>query len=346
MKHLDYSLKTPEERLQRVREVLEETPNPSSAYLEILANYIIVAVEKQEKKKQLLTQNRSSTINKRETSLECIAKTGEEMLYNISIHDKNVIMDPKISITKEDLETIPFLAQVRESINYWEERLSRSYGGKDAYLIKKIIIELRKDQYIIKKGYQVPIQTMKIEKSRGIKNLDETLSFDEKGSVVATGVSLMNPKAIQAVLHDYSRLKQESWDDFDGELWYFMQDFDDVADRALRPYPIYYRLLELKIDGVQSVDIQPILQEEFGLSYTVEYISSLWRNKIPKLIAAQAEDDYLTWYYTFIEKGKFKKCSRCGQIKLAHTKYFSRNNTSKDTFYSICKACRNKKGGF
>lgn len=345
MKHLNYSLKTPEERIQLVKEILEEQPNPTSTYLEILANYIIVAVEKQEKKKELLTQNRSSTINKRETSLENVAKTGEEILYNIAINDKNVLMDPKISITKKDLETIPFLAQVRESINYWEKRLSQSVG-QDAYLIKKIIIELRKDQYIIKKGYQIPIQTMKIEKSRAIKNLDEFLSFDEDNSVIAQGVSLMNPKAVQAILCDYSRLKQESWDDFAGELWYFMLDFDEVAERTLKNYPIYYRLLELKIDGVQSIGIQAALQKEFGIKYTVEYISSLWRNKIPKLIAAQAEDDYLTWYYTVVEKGKFKKCSRCGRVKLAHVKYFSKNKTSKDKFYSICKACRNKKGGF
>ena len=44
-----------------------------------------------------------------------------------------------------------------------------------------------------------------------------------------------------------------------------------------------------------------------------------------------------------VEKGKYKKCSRCGQIKLAHNKYFSKNKTSKDGFYSICKCCRSQK---
>jgi len=44
-----------------------------------------------------------------------------------------------------------------------------------------------------------------------------------------------------------------------------------------------------------------------------------------------------------VKKGNYKKCSRCGQIKLAHNKYFSKNKTSKDGFYSICKACRNAK---
>jgi hypothetical protein len=72
-------------------------------------------------------------------------------------------------------------------------------------------------------------------------------------------------------------------------------------------------------------------------------LSSLWRNKIPKLIASQAEDELLDWWYLTQEKGKYKKCTRCGQIKLAHNKYFSKNKTSKDKFYSICKNCRNVK---
>jgi len=82
---------------------------------------------------------------------------------------------------------------------------------------------------------------------------------------------------------------------------------------------------------------------EFGIKYSLEYISSLWRNKIPKIIAGMAKDEYLDWYYLVVEKGKYKKCSRCGQIKLAHNYYFSKNKCSKDGYYSICKKCRNLK---
>jgi hypothetical protein len=61
------------------------------------------------------------------------------------------------------------------------------------------------------------------------------------------------------------------------------------------------------------------------------------------MIASVAEDQFLDYYYLNIEKGSYKKCSKCGKIKLAINKYFSRNNTSKDGFYSICKDCRNKR---
>ena len=122
-----------------------------------------------------------------------------------------------------------------------------------------------------------------------------------------------------------------------------MEDFDNIAKIALKPYPLYDRIAEYKIDGLQNIEIQEKIEAEFGIKHSLEYISSLWRNKIPKLIASAAEDDLLDWYYFHEKKGEYKKCSRCGQIKLAHNKYFSKNRTSKDGFYSICKECRNSK---
>ena len=38
---LDYTLETPEERRQLVEQILQENPNPSDAYLETLADYLV-----------------------------------------------------------------------------------------------------------------------------------------------------------------------------------------------------------------------------------------------------------------------------------------------------------------
>jgi hypothetical protein len=73
-----------------------------------------------------------------------------------------------------------------------------------------------------------------------------------------------------------------------------MQDLDNLIERTLKnEYPLYYKLLIYKIDGKSNADIQILLEQEFGLTYTVEYLSSLWRNKIPKLLAEKAKEDYL-----------------------------------------------------
>ena len=183
-----------------------------------------------------------------------------------------------------------------------------------------------------------------VTRSKHFIPLESDFSFDDEGFVVPKGVSLCDPKVVSAILCNYSSLKEDSWGEFEKDLWYLMQEFDEVADAALKEYPLYDRICEYKVDGLQNIDIQEKLQEEFGIKHSVEYISSLWRNKIPKLIASEAEDRILSHHYLVEEKGTYKKCSRCGEIKLAHNKYFSKNKTSRDGFYSICKACRNAKG--
>jgi hypothetical protein len=71
-------------------------------------------------------------------------ENGEDGIYNLIKEDKNVIFQPKISITKKDLEEIPELRQLREAISIWENKL-KTAQGREAYIIKSTLIELRKD---------------------------------------------------------------------------------------------------------------------------------------------------------------------------------------------------------
>ena len=86
-----------------IQKILEENPEPNDKYLEILADYLILCMEKQEKKeRQILTENRMMTVNKRETSFEGLVsqlENGEDGIYNLITQDKNVIFQPKVSIT-------------------------------------------------------------------------------------------------------------------------------------------------------------------------------------------------------------------------------------------------------
>ena len=303
-------------------------------------------MEKQEKKeKKILTDNRMTTVNKRETSFEGLVsqfENGEDGIYNLITENKNQIFQPKVSITKKDIEEIPALKQLKEAIAIWEEKM-KTASGKEAFIIKKTLIELRKDQYVIKNAYRRPITLTKITHSKNTMPLDGSIALGKDDQVISSGVVLTDPAVCSAILCNYSRLKQDSWGNFETDTWYLIYDFERICDTALKDYPLYMRLVECKIDGMQNNEIQMTLQQEFGIKHSVEYISSLWRNKIPGLIATAAEDQFLNWHYTQVERGKFKKCSRCGEIKLAHNKYFSKNKTSKDGFYSICKCCRNKK---
>ena len=347
---LDYTLQDPGARNELVKKIIEQTPPQrlTPKYLQLLADYLVFAMDKEErKKKNIITDNRMVTVNKRETSFEGLVEkfqNGEDGIYNIITNDKNIIFTPKISITEEDIQTIPGMKQLRDAIAQIEAQ-EKVATGKRRFLLKKQLIEMRKDQYVLKNTFKAPIYCLNATKSFNHIALEEKISVNEDGSLKIEGnFSLLNPDHVSAVLCNYSRIKQDCWGQFSSDAYYMIQDLENLVDETLeKDFPLYYDLLIYKIDGKTNEEIQSLLERDYGVRHSVEYISSLWRNKIPKMIAEQARKDWLIWHYTFEEKGQWKKCSRCGQIKLAHNMFFSKNNTSKDGFYSICKDCRNAK---
>ena len=349
-KKLDYTLRTAQERSDFVRGVLQET-NPekiTAKYLEILSDYIIFAMDKEERKqKNILTENRMITVNKRETSYQGLVmkfENGEDGLYNLITNDKNILLTPKTSITQKDIDEIEPLKVLRDAIEMVEKE-EKAATGKRKFLLKKQLIEMRQDQYSIKSAYKPPMYATGMIKSFVKADLSENITMNEHQEPISDGfISFFNPFHISALLCNYSLLKEESYGNFMNDCYYLMQDLDNLIEKTLKDkYPLYYDLLIYKIDGKQNTEIQELLDKDWGIKHSIEYISSLWRNKIPKLLAEQAKEDYIMWYYTTQEYGQWKKCSRCGQIKLAHNRFFSKNKTSKDGFYSICKDCRNAK---
>lgn len=347
---MDYSIDTVEGRLQRVNEIIASTPSEklTSKYLEKMGSYLIdLTLDKKKNKHEILTDNIMVTVNKREMSFEGLVnrlENGEDGIYNMIANDKNIIFAPKLDITEEDVKEIPGMKELREEI-VKIEALAKAARGKRAYNLRKQLIAMRKDQYVLRSAYRKPIYLMNLKKSISKLDLSETVYMDAEGEVHSTGIiNLYDPKHISLLLCHYSQLKQDSWDKFNSDIKWMMLDLERVVDAALeKKYPLYYDLLIYKIDGLSNLQIQEKLNEKYGIKHSVEYISSLWRNKIPKLIAEEASNQWLNWYFTYKEEGKWKKCSRCGQTKLAHNHFFSKNSTSKDHFYSICKECRNSK---
>jgi hypothetical protein len=133
----------------------------------------------------------------------------------------------------------------------------------------------------------------------------------------------------------------ETWDSFNSDMRWLLLDFENLVDSALKDeFPLYYELVKLKIDGRTNAEIQSTINAIFGKTYTEEYLSSLWRNKIPKLIAEAAQRDWLFYHFTFEERGNWKHCNKCDEYKPAHPLFFNRNANSRDGFYSVCKKCR------
>lgn len=61
--------------------------------------------------------------------------------------------------------------------------------------------------------------------------------------------------------------------------------------------------------------------------------------KICNRIIDAYEDQMEDWYYLNVVKGKYKKCSRCGEIKIANERNFGRHPNTVDGLQSVCKKC-------
>lgn len=341
---LDQNIHTSQERVEYIKQNLTGKETPQE--LQYAANYILFA----EKDKKIISDNRNITLTKREVSFEGICsklENGENGIYNLAsnLGKQAYLTQKKPKLTEQDYEEIPGLKEIRDIIERLEKKLEHTPSGKK-YPIKKQLIDLYQLRYTLKNEYisWMHPQPNKIVSTLSSYSFEEKITITADGDVTSNGVvNLFNPKHISAILCNYSKLRENNWDNFMSDSWYLLLDFDTISEKALAPHPIYESIVTYKIDGKSNAEIQELLLQKHGLTYSNEYISSLWRNKIPKLIAEKAKEEYLIWYYTYKEYGKWKKCSRCREVKLAHNRFFSKNSTSKDGWYSMCKECRNKK---
>ena len=348
----DYKLNTPEERVDLINEILKNTPSEklTKKYLEKMADYLLLGYEKdktvkKDGKDKILSENRKNYIYEREISLEGLAYSfnnnadggsnlGEDGIYNLINDNKNILLVPKNKISDDDIKNIPGMKELTETIRGLEEKIKNTKDGKQRKSLKDNIIALYKDRYVLRASHKGHINCINPTKSMYKLDLYENITLDAEGNLkVDANISLLIPEHVSYILCNYSKMKENSYDKFESDIYYMLIHLENLVDKALKEkHPLYYDLLIYKIDGMQNLDIQRELEHKYQIRYSVEYISSLWRNKIPKLIAEQAQTDWIVWHYTEEEKGYFKKCSRCGQIKLAHNRFFSKNQSSKDNF--------------
>ena len=100
-------------------------------------------------------------------------------------------------------------------------------------------------------------------------------------------------------------------------------------------------ILELKKLGRKNQDIADIVNKKHHKTYTANYISTIFRQKIVKQVNEAAEyHERVIQNLPFPEE--FKPCSTCGQPLLRDTHNFVRKTRAKDGFAGRCKICDKK----
>ena len=97
-------------------------------------------------------------------------------------------------------------------------------------------------------------------------------------------------------------------------------------------------ILDLKINKVKNQDIADQINKKYGKSYTANYISTIFRQKIIPHINETAKFHALIIENMCFEEN-FKKCNGCGKILLIDAENFVRKSRSKDGFSTKCKKC-------
>ena len=101
---------------------------------------------------------------------------------------------------------------------------------------------------------------------------------------------------------------------------------------------IQREILDMKLRKVKNADIALEINKKWKKTYTPNYISTIFRQRIiPKINEAAAYHEKLVSNIFFEEE--FKTCTGCGKTLLRDTDNFTRKSRSKDGFTSRCKRC-------
>ena len=352
-KHLDYNLQAYQERVGLVnfldREGYLEKCPPGE--LSKVANYLLYSrdvdaeVELKEGSKKKISY---------ETLIE--STVGERTVQNnqqVSIYK---VIKPKID--KEADADIPGMKTLWEAIEWAEERyhyckdvldgvrdmditrkLMPTYQNK--YFMREWMISLKREQFILKDMFKPTMNRMggfasyvKPQDPLGMKIGKHMLCEGE--FVIDYG----DWRHVYHMLKFYSSIKGKCIDNPYHDFWEIYDFLDEIIEKV-RWSPEHKHILIRKIDKVSNEEIAKELTEEFDKSYSVNYISTIWKQHITKRIAKQAGLHWKEKEFkpdgTLATMTKWRICPICGRTLFADDINFGKYKNG--TWREVCKDC-------
>ena len=354
--YLDFNLQAYQERLGLVnfldeQGILAQCP---SVELDKVANYLLYAedvdaeVELKEgsKKKVSYESLIESTLGE-----NTVQKSQEISVYRV----------PRPTIDKEKDADIPGMRDLWEAIAIIEERykyckdvlegkrdmdperkLIPTYQNK--YFMREWMIDLRREQFLLKDIFK-PV----------ICNLPSFGSFTHKADHIGmkigrhmlceTGmeVDYGDWKHIYAMLKYYNGMKSVT-DENPYHDWWYMYEFLDELIARVRWSPEHEIILWRKVNHVPNENIVAELESLGYKAYSVNYVSTIWKQHISKRIAKQAELWWKEHAYkpdgTMETMTKWKVCAKCGRQLFADELNFGKYQDG--TWRDVCKDCTYK----
>ena len=303
------------------------TESNIASALEMIANYIL-AVDEKDKGINYKIYTSEELFNRacREYNvINSVAKAngGLDMNYGENISEafpifqlpKNFKKVKDLKVEKKDLEKYPPMKDYTDFYEYLKEESKRLWNTKGLSKedmvrrskIKKILPEIKKDIIEVKKQLQMPIIWKAPLKDNGGADYDELDMFDKN--------------VVKMLLQVHKQV------DLQDDLSCILVDLDNLINN-IKFTERQYEVLELWRNGLTIENISKEL-------HVKENTVSITLDRAIDSIIKQYEKEYEEWYYLNIRKGTYKKCSKCGEVKLISQ--FSKNG---NRLRGNCKDCK------
>ena len=303
------------------------TESNIASALEMIANYIL-AVDEKDKGINYKIYTSEELFNRacREYNvINSVAKAngGLDMNYGENVSEafpifqlpKNFKKVKDLKVEKKDLEKYPPMKDYTDFYEYLKEESKRLWNTKGLSKedmvrrskIKKILPEIKKDIIEVKKQLQMPIIWKAPLKDNGGADYDELDMFDKN--------------VVKVLLQVHKQV------DLQDDLSCILVDLDNLINN-IKFTERQYEVLELWRNGLTIENISKEL-------HVKESTVSITLDRAIDSIIKQYEKEYEEWYYLNIRKGTYKKCSKCGEVKLISR--FSKNG---NRLRGNCKDCK------
>lgn len=144
--YLDYSLVTPQDRINFAKNILNSDLSPNE--LSLLTDYVLFIRDKNQTKIErkepypIITPNRELTVDKRQISYEGLIEkleNGEDGLYSLINENKEFKLDNKEPLTQNDIDNIPGIKESLSTIKTLELQYANATGARRKSLKSSII---------------------------------------------------------------------------------------------------------------------------------------------------------------------------------------------------------------
>ena len=333
------------------------------------------------KEVQIKTKYNSYSKKEPESLDELIeSPTFDERIFNINKNRyKNI--KPKIDREKDfDIPGIKELWKTIDRYQYIidvntgkiNDFTAPKLSSVELYKFKHMVIDLRRQQFYLKDMVKPTICMFGTNARKVYQIEDYSIPFDIESSdfsIAPLGVLIrkdqkfLNPREYRGEDYQYNKEAKYIIDFRNPDhIYYLLENYEDLRIGALNKpestigflldtLDFYIDLsdfneqkkliLEHKKARIQNEVIKEKLSKEFGLTYSANYISTIWKQKICKEIS-EAAKLHFDYYLNRKNQFKWKKCNQCGKIKLKDTREFMRKSRSSDGLSNRCKDCDKK----